>query len=154
MMDSEGREIGRASSLWTLLDLSTRKSVQSPEVAACMPDNSELVPCLPTLPPLVRPLPTDPVTGIREPLYSDLDANCHVNNIRYLDWCCDALGIPVMQQMELSHFVISFLQEIVPGQKILTELRREGERFTFSGLEGDTRHFDIAGELMPRAAMC
>lgn len=148
--DEQGQEIGKAFSLWTLLDIESRKSVQSPEVASSIPDNSELKPCLPGMPPMVTPLDTEPVVGLREPVYSDLDANCHVNNVRYLDWCCDALGIDVLRDMELANFAVCFLQEIVPGQKIRTELRRKDNLFSFSGTEGATRHFEISGELRPR----
>ena len=93
---------------------------------------------------------TEPVIAERVPVYTDLDANTHVNNARYMDWCCNALGIEEMQHSVISHFVIDYAKEITPGQLIRTELRREGNTFTFAGYEGDTLHFSIFGELQPR----
>ena len=150
LTDEHEETIGRASSLWALLDLQTRKSIQSPRVMACIPDNPELAPCLPSLPPVVQVLDAEPEIGEHLPVYTDLDANTHVNNVRYIDWCCNALGIETMKDCALGHFVINFNREIVPGQTIRTEMRRDHGQFTFSGLEGDVRHFDIAGDLRPR----
>ena len=67
-----------------------------------------------------------------------------------MDWCCNALGIEEMQHSVISHFVIDYAKEITLGQQIRTELRREGNAFTFAGYEGDTLHFSIFGELQPR----
>ena len=148
--DEKGETIGKASSIWALLDLETRKAIPSSPVNDLIPETPELPPCLPKLPPLVTPLSAEPVIAERVPVYTDLDANTHVNNARYMDWCCNALGIEEMQHSVISHFVIDYAKEITPGQLIRTELRREGNTFTFAGYEGDTLHFSIFGELQPR----
>ncbi len=144
---NSGEVLGKASSVWTLLNLETRTVATSSFASSCIPDNPELVPPMDKLPPLVQPLDAESVLGTRIPTYSDLDANIHVNNVRYMDWCCDALGVSVMQNMSLSHFVVNYTQEIVPGQIIQTDLRKDGNFFTFSGSEGETQHFKIFGEL-------
>ncbi len=148
--DEHGEAIGKVSSLWALLDLETRKSISFSPVNALIPDTPELAPCLPKLPPLVAPLSSASVVSEFLPVYTDLDANRHVNNARYLDWCCNALGIETMSQYELAHFVINYEKEIIPGQRIRTELRREGSTFYFAGFEGDILHFAILGDLRLR----
>jgi len=75
--------------------------------------------------------------------------NGHVNNTRYIDWCCNALGINTLRQYELASFALNFNQEVRPGQELRTELRRQDSAFSFSGFEGDTRHFDVGGMLRP-----
>ena len=141
-----GRVFGRASSLWTLLDLTTRRAVNAQWVADTILPNPELEPCLP-LPGAVQELEAEPVCSIQVPQYAELDANSHVNNVRYLDWCCNTLGIPTMRESELAHFTVHYHHEIVPGQTIRTELRRDGMSFSFAGYEGETCHFAIQGGL-------
>ena len=151
LSDENGQVFARASSIWALLDLETRRSVPGASIGALIPETPELPPCLPKLPPVVSVLDAQPILEERVPVFTDLDANAHVNNVRYLDWCCNALGIDEMRRSEISHFVINFNREIVPGQKIRTDLRRICNTFTFSGYEGDEPHFHIFGELRQRS---
>ncbi len=146
---ADGRELGRAASLWVLLDLSTRQMARPDPVAAFLPDNRDLPA------PLGLPAPVTEVSGTLTEasltaLYSDLDANRHVNNARYADWACNALGADTMTAYEPARFSVSFNQEVRPGETFRTELRRLGEAFSFSGFEGDTRLFDVGGTLRPR----
>lgn len=147
--DEHGQELGRAGSLWVLLDVNTRKMAQPDICATLMPDNSDL------LAPLGLPATVTEVSGTLEtsahfPVYTDLDVNGHVNNTRYMDWCCNALGIDTMRQHCLSQFDVNFNLEILPGQDIRCQLRRLGNAFSFSGFEGDVRHFDVGGTLRER----
>lgn len=144
--DSEGKQIGCAGSLWVILDVTTRKMANASEIVALMPDNSALTA------PMGMPATVEEVGGklqeaFRTPVYTDLDMNGHVNNTRYLDWCCNELGIDTMRRSTLRQFAVNFNQEILPGQVIRTALHRDGERFSFSGFEGDIRHFDVGGVL-------
>ena len=148
--DGSGTEIGRAASLWVLLDLTTRRMVQPGAVAALMPDNSDLPA------PLGLPGSVSEISGTLEearflPRYTDLDPNRHVNNTRYVDWACDALGVETMAAYELANFTVNYNMEIRPGQEIRTELRRLSRDFSFSGFVDGDRHFDLGGHLRPRA---
>lgn len=148
--DAMGREIGRAGSLWVLLDFTSRRMSRPDNVAALMPDNSDLIA------PLGLPAPVTEVSGTLEtatylPQYTDLDCNQHVNNTRYMDWCCNALGIDTMRQNCLRRFMLNFDLELRPGQEVRTELRRLGNEFSFCGFHESQRHFDIGGSMEPRA---
>ena len=144
--DAEGRQIGCAGSLWVVLDITTRKMGNPADVAALMPDNRDLTA------PMGMPATVEEVSGKgcesdRLPVYTDLDVNGHVNNTRYLDWCCNALGIDTMRNHAMKTFCVNYNQEILPGQEVRTVLHRDGGRFSFSGFEGDVRHFDVGGTL-------
>ena len=115
-------------------------------VKALMPDNSDLLAPL-GLPAAVTEVSGTLQTEMRQPRYTDLDFNGHVNNTRYLDWCCDALGIDTMRGAYLKHFAVNFDAEVMPMQQIRTELRRLGDDFSYCGFEGDKRHFDVGGLL-------
>ena len=147
--DADGNQIGCAGSLWVVLDVTTRKMGNPAEIAAMMPDNRDLTSPM-GMPATVEELPCEGIEAARMPLYTDLDVNGHVNNTRYLDWCCNALGIDAMRESAMTSFCVNYNQEILPGQEVRTVLHREGSRFSFSGFEGDVRHFDVGGMLMPQ----
>ena len=147
--DVRGEELGRAASLWLLLDTASRKMVRPDPILHLLPDNSDL-PAPLGLPATVAEVGGTLTTGTYVPQYRDLDMNRHVNNIRYMDLCCDALGIDTMSAQTFRRFAVNYTREIRPGQTIRTELRRLGNDLSFSGLEGDERHFDIGGTLMDR----
>ena len=144
--DCEGKQIGCAGSLWVVLDISTRKMANASEIAPLLPDNSDLTAPM-GMPAMVEDVSSEMQEALRTPVYTDLDMNGHVNNIRYLDWCCNALGIQTMQACTLKQFAVNYHQEILPGQEVRTVLHREGSVFSFSGFEGDKRHFDVGGTL-------
>ena len=150
--DGEGNQIGCAGSLWVLLDINERRMVRPDPVIALIPDNSDLTAPL-GLPATVEECASEAVVAQHTPVYTDLDMNGHVNNTRYLDWCCNALGIDTLRALELAEFSVNFNQEVLPGNDVRTELRRGGDCFSYSGFgcAGDgVRHFDIGGQLRPR----
>ena len=149
LRDDRGERIGCAGTLWAVLDLTTRKMVAPEDYARLLPDNRDL-PAPLGLPCAVTEVGAAAETAERLPTYSDLDANGHVNNTRYADWCCDALGIDTMRGSYLQHLVINYNQEVRPGDRITTRLGRCDNDFSYTGFSGDTRRFDIGGTLAPR----
>lgn len=145
--DEKGVTIGCAGSMWVVLDVTTRKMAAGAEIAASMPDNSDLTAPM-GMPATVEEVSGEAVESLRIPVYTDLDVNGHVNNTRYLDWCCNELGIDAMRGHAMTQFAVNFNQEILPGQEVRTVLHQDGERFSFSGFEGEKRHFDVGGVLM------
>ena len=144
--DSEGKQIGCAGSMWVVLDITMRKMANVAEIVTSMPDNSDLNAPM-DMPATVEEIAAETQESLRIPVYTDLDVNGHVNNTRYLDWCCNALGIDVMRTHEMRRFAVNYNQEILPGQEVRTVLRHDGNTFSFSGFEGDIRHFDVGGTL-------
>ena len=144
--DAEGQQIGCAGSLWVVLDITTRKMANAAEIAPLLPDNRDLTAPM-GMPATVEEIPGEIEEACRQPVYTDLDVNGHVNNTRYLDWCCNALGIETMCSSVMKQFAVNYNQEILPGQQVRTALRRSGNTFSFSGFEGEKRHFDVGGVL-------
>lgn len=146
--DEAGRQIGCAGSLWVLLDVHERRMSRPDPVLSLMPDNSDLTAPI-GMPATVGECSGEPVITEHLPVYTDLDMNGHVNNTRYVDWCCNALGYDVLRDQELANFSVNFNQEILPSQHVQMQLRREGSLFSFSGFIGAERHFDVGGTLRP-----
>ena len=144
--DSEGNQIGCAGSLWVVLDVTTRKMADASLIIPLMPDNRDLTAPM-GMPATVEDVAGEEITSPRLPVYTDLDVNGHVNNTRYLDWCCNALGIDTMRSSTMLQFAVNFNQEILPGQEVLTVLHRTENAFSFSGIADEKRYFDIGGTL-------
>ena len=147
--DGAGNEIGQAASLWVLMDLETRRITDSPELRARLPENRDRGPG-PRVGVPARPPEGAPVAGGFTPGYADFDINGHVNNTRYLDWCCSALGFEVLAEAVPTDFEISYESELLPGAALRTELTRQGDRFAFLGFSGERRCFCVTGALRPR----
>ena len=144
--DAEGKEIGCAGSMWVILDITSRKMTNAVEITALLPDNSDLTAPM-GMPATVEEIGGAPQEEQRMPVYSDLDVNGHVNNTRYLDWCCNALGIETMRASVIKQFAVNYNLEILPGQTVQTRLHRQNNAFSFSGFEDEKRHFDVGGTL-------
>ena len=148
-LGGDGEVLGRASSLWVLLDVAGRRIVSREAVAERLPDNRD-VPVEIAMPASVRPLPGEAAEGELLPGYPDFDVNGHVNNTRCLDWCCGALDHGVMAEHRVTAFDVNYDAEILPGTQIETGLVRDGLRFSFCGQAGGRRCFGIAGTLSSR----
>lgn len=147
--DGEGNRLGCAATLWVLMDFTARKMTPPGEVGAMLPDNGDLTPPM-GLPGTVEALDGEASVRFRAPAYFDLDVNQHVNNTRYADWACDELGVEVMREYALAQFRINYEAEIKPEQNIALHLTRSGDRFNLTGMQDDTRHFEMDGLLKRR----
>lgn len=148
--DEQDNQIGCAGTLWVLLDLTTRRMATSEAVAAMLPENADLTP--PLALPRAVPRPADGAERVltRLPVYTDLDINGHVNNTRYADWLCDALGVDVLRQNDLSSLHINYTAEVLPDRELTLCLLQSGEQYYLSGNHGDKQHFEIGGTLIAR----
>ena len=141
----DGAVIGGAQSLWMLMEASTRRAVKQPYVAERMPIEDRPVPAAP--PRTVR-LPEGPVqAGSVNPQFVEFDMNGHVNNVKYLDWCWNALGFEALKGRSLRRFDINYDRAILPGEAVETALHLEDGGFSFTGQSDGRRCFGVSGEL-------
>ena len=52
----------------------------------------------------------------RKALYTDIDYNGHVNNVRYIQWIEDALDPQLLEKADKIRFDINYLNEILAGE--------------------------------------
>lgn len=147
--DEKGEQIGCAGTLWALLDLKTRRMTSDESVVALIPDNHDLTAPL-KLPAVIRDMEEEAEEAVFTPAYTDLDVNRHVNNTKYVDWCCNALGIETLDTLRPAVFTVNYNNEIRAGETVRTELRRAGENFTYSGFVGEEKRFSVGGTLAKR----
>lgn len=147
--DSQGDMIGKAGSLWLLLDLGTRRMLPPGDIGKLIPDNKDLsVPM--NLPATVGKLQGEELISEYRPVYTDLDVNGHVNNTRYADMLCNALGIALMKEYEPDHIILNYNHEVLPDHTVKLRRILKGNEYRLSGIVNDTTAFDIGGTLRKR----
>ena len=148
-LNEKGEELGCGVTLWVLLNIDDRKMAPPGEVAALLPANADQ-PLPMGLPGTVEEADAPLQVYSRQPVYFDVDVNQHVNNTRYADWACDALGMDVMREYFLSTLVIHYDAEVRPDQEMELHLYRAGENWRLAGYHGEKMHFELGGRLMRR----
>ena len=152
-LDQDGQRLGEASSLWLLMDLETRQSVAADRLPVPLPDNRDMPEIMP-LPGNIRQLDAPETVIPRRAQYTDLDSNGHVNNTKYADWLCDALGMETMGIGRIDDLLIHYNSEILPDQEVELRLRREGPLFQLSGMRGDQIAFELGGRMREITPVC
>lgn len=122
----DGAEAVRASTIWYVVDLASRKPVRPKEV---------LDPRFPRArQPAVAPLAHGklPVLGEWElqkrfhVRYSDIDQNLHVTNASYVAWAIEAMPVELWRASRLAAVEVHYLAEGLHGAAILSRVARTG----------------------------
>ncbi len=148
--DARGERFGAAGSLWMMIDRRTRASVSPAGCGFALPDAAEIEA------PIRIGLGEKPIAGRTDartyaPQYTDLDANGHVGNIRYIDWLCNHLGPERMTRCEIADLSVVYRQEVRCGDPLVHTLTlADGGEFGFDGSVGDRQVFGIRGRLRSR----
>ena len=147
--DRHGEMIGKAGTLWLLLDLNTRRMLPPGEIGKLIPDNKDLsVPM--NLPATVGNLQGEEFVCTYRPVYTDMDVNGHVNNTRYADLLCNTLGIDLMTEYEPEHIILNYNHEVLPGHLVTLRRILKGNEYRLSGIVNDSSAFEIGGTLRKR----
>lgn len=144
--DGNGVIIGEAYGLWLLMDKDSRKAKTDPHITAHLPIEERTVSV--KIGGAVRHVSDTVIVQRTTPQYTDFDLNGHVNHAKYLDWCWNALGAEALKGHRIAAFDVEYDREVRMGERISTDLARDGEKFSFCGFEQEgTRCFAIRGEL-------
>lgn len=123
--DSQGQLLFQAMSLWVLMDMEKRSMVLPGRSGVDVPGltrGTELA-----IPGSIAPCAA---TGQQERtvVYSELDRNGHMSNIRYLDWVMDLRGSDFHRDHPLAEFTVAYLSEAREGQTVSLGYAWEGEQ--------------------------
>ncbi len=122
----DGAEAVRATTVWFVLDLATRKPVRPQEV---------LDPRFPRpRQPSVAPLAAGRLPDLGEwelqkrfhVRYADIDVNLHVTNASYVTWAIEAMPVDLWRASRLASVEVHFLAEGLHGAAILSRVGRTG----------------------------
>jgi acyl-ACP thioesterase len=124
-----------ARSGWIIVDIEKRRPLRPQSVMDTLPLNDGLN-ALTSGPVGLSERANLPKTGERKALYTDVDYNGHVNNVRYIQWIEDALERQFLETAEKMRLDINYLNEILSGEvvEILSaQLADENGAFAFEG---------------------
>ena len=150
---ADGQRVGECVSQWVLASLADRRLIRLSTVTHLEGTDGGALCKTETLRKLRMPETMEQAAG-RHMNYSDTDINGHVNNTRYADFACDALGMEGLgADRFLSQMQIGYLAECRPGDILHLETGRENGTDFVRGMdeEGKSR-FEAAvifGEVLP-----
>jgi len=118
VLDSEGEQIGMASTAWLILNIDTHRLIRPKE----MLDQFKMI--IHDVQMFEMPLQKITSPGEAKLLdrhtvaYSDLDIVGHVNNVKYMEWCIDAVTSADNANREIREIEINFNHEALMGDRI------------------------------------
>ena len=119
----EGKQIGRATSTWTLVDLTTKSMASAADV---LNGNEFMVQHEKRENDLnygkIRLPEKFDVEKTFEVRFDDLDVNKHVNNANYIVWAIEPLDFEFRRSHKLKIVDMMFKKEIAYGHKVLSEV--------------------------------
>lgn len=136
LLSVDGREVGRATTVWVLCDLTTRKLARFSSFEEFKGTDGGAL-CWDTKVPHLR-LPEGLETVERRRMhFSEMDVNGHINNTRYADFMCDAVGSRLERpDCYVSELQIGYLEECKPGETLELQLTQQDGRYYIQGVGG------------------
>ncbi len=123
----QGKQIGRATSTWTLVDLSTKSMAA---VADVLTGNKFMVQHEKREDDLsygkIRLPEKFDISKKFEVRFDDLDVNRHVNNANYIVWAIEPLDFEFRRSHKLKTVDMMFKKEITYGAEVLSEVAIDG----------------------------
>jgi medium-chain acyl-[acyl-carrier-protein] hydrolase len=124
LKDGNGEICARASSLWVIVDLASRRPVRIPDaIVALCADPGYLIPAVEEswlLPPV-----GEVSTSTFRACWSDADQNEHVNNVAMVRWAVDAMPLAFLEQHEVVSIEAHYRAEVSIGAEVLVQTHEE-----------------------------
>ncbi len=137
MLDNDGVVLVESASLWSVIDLKTRKMLDLTSIGKLddfIVDQSIVMDSTKRVSKSVAESGKITTHNI---LYSDIDMNIHVNSMKYLQWVMDSFTLDFHMDNSISRYDINFLKEMRYPQvaTILKEEQEDGVVFAISNEE-------------------
>lgn len=143
---SNGQPAGRAISSWVLLDAQTHRILRPSTVPAAAEYTCAARETLPM--PAKLDVSGLPLHHTHPIVYSDLDINNHLNNVKIAALVCDSLDLN--QTDFVRTMQINYTAETPAGLTLSLHADRSGQDFRVCGQAQDTVRFEAAGTLTGR----
>jgi acyl-ACP thioesterase len=113
--DASGNIIVQGSSSWIILDIEKRRPLRPQSIMDALPLNKDLDGLLGGAVG-IEAAKNLQKSGERRALYSDIDYNGHVNNIRYIEWIQDIADPELLENADKMRLDINYLGELKLGE--------------------------------------
>jgi len=115
ILGADGKAAVRASSIWLIVDIIKRRPLRPQSLLENMPLNEGLD-ALPAAPVSIDENPSLTKCCEHPALYTDVDANGHVNNISYIRWIEDAINPEMLEQATQMKLDINYMNEVLRNE--------------------------------------
>ena len=116
LRNADGEMLGKATSLWSLIDMERRRAVNLRERTEMLPyvEGSGI--------DIAAPKRVSPVIGTKELIHhvvcSDIDINCHVNSFKYVQWVLDTFTLAELRSLFIKRIDINYIKEALFGEAV------------------------------------
>ncbi|MDR2952154.1 MAG: acyl-ACP thioesterase [Treponema sp.] len=117
ILDKDDVPVIQARSCWLIVDLEKRRPLRPQSVMGALPQNEGLD-ALAQSPANLAERANLQKTGERKALYTDIDYNGHVNNVRYIQWIEDALDPQLLEEAEKMRLNVNYSREVLSGEAV------------------------------------
>lgn len=135
LVDAEGDSLVKATTSWLVVDMATRRLARRGAFAEFAADESKCIPESVIEEPAAKVVLPEGArlvaTTTHRTSFSDLDMNHHVNNVMYVVWAMDAVGLEVTEPRPLRELEINFNNEVRPEDTVCLDVYRLPESHTF-----------------------
>jgi acyl-ACP thioesterase len=133
--DISGLLIGAGSSIWCMLDITTRKALDlgGTDYSGFATGITSLI----EKPARIPSITCEPVSRHRVK-YSDIDINLHANSMKYIEWMVDLLPLGFFQNRYVRRIDINYVNEIYFGEKVDICLSQNKENACIFEMKRDT----------------
>lgn len=114
--NSKNEVIGKAVSLWVMINFDTRRPVELDKLGDIQ-QHAERVK-IDILPPAKIDNVSGTIENFLQTKYSDIDINQHVTTVRYLQWMSDCFPLDFHRDNKLKRFDVNFMSEILYNEKV------------------------------------
>lgn len=117
--DSVGNVAVSATTSWLIIDLASRRMVRNSTLAENF-DNSAMGDAIAEQAEKVS-LPKGAVPELvdtHKVVWSDIDTNGHVNNVKYVVWALDSLDYDLVASKSVKELLVNYDCEVLPGQSV------------------------------------
>ena len=131
VFDQNGEIIGRGRGLWLFFDINQRKPISIPEKFRLQWGENKQVSI--EIDPLqkIQRIDDGEIMDVIKVKKFDIDANKHVNNLRYFQWLIEVVPDSVMKQNILHRIQSNFINEANYGDQLIiyTKIVKQNEEY-------------------------
>lgn len=148
LRNMNGETLAEATSSWLIIDMNTRRLVRNSDLASspekCTKEDAIAEPAE----KVVLPVDVEPELIRKHPVtWSEIDANGHVNNVKYVVWAMDAVKLEDIKEKALKELLVNYDAEVMPGDVVkISRVRIENEEgivYYITGRVEDKQNFCV-----------
>ena len=131
----EGRQIGLGKSVWTVLNLLTRRPVNLMSEERFVKLNTNIDNGMAS--PNKLSAVANEADYQYKTVYTDIDFNGHCNSVQYLQWMLNALPVKTATGLQPKRVDINYLREVMPEENISVAYRNNEDNILFEVRNAD-----------------